>query len=178
VTTVTVAGAPSPYQYVAHYGGDQLISADLVEDGEVVSSNTNFQFDSNGNVVAYDYVYHPGGYAQTYTLGYDDEGNLTRLYDGTIVTYNRKGNAVQIGDSGFTYHSRTNPLGSYDDLWLVFVEEPFIAEYFLSNHVVSKEVRPDGTVVTYTNEYDKDRRLIRTTATANDQVISEVTYTY
>jgi YD repeat-containing protein len=183
VTTVTASEGSILYTYVTTYEGDQLISSNLVEGDKVMSSNTNFQFDKKGRIIAYDYVSYfypeyPEGLVTHYTLGYDKKGNLIKMYDGSILQYDNHHNVIQWGSRVLTYENKTNPLNVVDDLWLIFVEEPYIAEFSLSQNVSTSQLLSNGIMVVYQNEYNESGLLIRKTATINGSVNEVLEFFY
>jgi YD repeat-containing protein len=183
VTTISVSEGSIFYTYVAHYDGDQLISADLVEDGRVMSSNTNFEFDRKGRIIAYDYVSYffpdiPEGLRTHYMLTYDKKGNLVTMFDNSTLVYDNHRNVIQWGDRIFTYERMSNPFYSIPDLWLIFVEETYYAELMISPNVNTSQTFPNGIVTTYQNEFDENGNLIRRVSLVNGSVIETLTFTY
>ena len=172
------------YSYVPHYDRRQLISADLIENGKVMSSNTNFDFDKKGNITGYDYVSYffpeyPNGIAFPYTLVYDKKGNISTMSDNSSLLYDHKDNVVQWGDRRFIFDTKNlNPFYQYEDLWLVFVEEPFLTELMLSPNLMTSQSSADGQVTTYSNVYDSQRRLVTRIATVNGEVTETMHFTY
>ncbi|HYG01441.1 MAG TPA: hypothetical protein VD927_03300 [Chryseosolibacter sp.] len=172
------------YTYVPHYNGDQLISSDLVEGGMVMSSNTHFLFDKKGNIISYDYLSYffpeyPDGIAFPYSLAYDKKGNISRMTDNSILLYDNKRNAIQWGDRQFTFDTKKlNPFYVYDNLWLVFVEEPFYAELMLNPNIMTSQTFPNGVITIYENVYDNDGRLITRISKVNGSVIETMQFTY
>jgi YD repeat-containing protein len=172
---------PDPgYRYEVTYKGKKLFSAQLIENGEVVSENHNFKLDKKGNIIEYTYSWYsddiPGGYHNVHTMEYDERNRLISVTsDGGTKTfsYNDHGDVTSMSTSTYeatyTYDSKINPLNLVPDLFFIVVEEPFLWEFILSTH--NSETRtesptvnhPQGLETIYTNEYDSFLRLIRKT---------------
>ena len=183
VASITASQGSVAYMYVTHYEGDRLISADLVEDGKVMSSNTNFEYDKKGRVLSYDYVSYffpeyPEGVTQHYTVSYDKKGNMIQAPDGSQLASDNRGNIIQWGGTSFTFERASNPFYQIPDLWMVFVEEPFFWEFILSPNNATSRTAANGAVTTYQNQYDASGRLISRTGYMNGQEIEEISLSY
>lgn len=184
---VATSGGALIYEYVVHYKGDRFVGADLVENGEVVSSNTNFVFDKKGRILSYDYVFFyvpefPEGIVEHNTLMYDHKGNVIGMNDVQFLTYDPHRNITLWHDDTFTYdHRKSNPLNSIPDLWLVFVEEFGYAQLIMSADLsTSKTIRNINTTTTttYTHEYNSAGQLISKVGVTNGAVTERYTFSY
>lgn len=179
------------YQYIVRYDGDQFIAADLVENGQVMSSNRNFEFDKKGRIVAFDYVsffypdQFPEGLVEHNTVTYDKKGNAVQVR-GQALTYDQHRNIIQWGESTFAFPRNSNPrnanpLNDIPDLWLVFVEEFGHAELMLSPQLSTSKTFPGGAgmlTTTYTHQYNEAGQLIRKTGVTNGNVTELYTFSY
>ena len=178
---VDYINVPDPaYRYEVTYKGKKISSAQLIENGQVVSENHDYEFDKRGNIIAYTYSWYsediPGGYHNVHTLTYDEQNRIASITsdNGTqTFSYNHQGDVIMISTSGsettYTYDNKINPLNLIPDLFFIVVEEPFLWEFILSTHnsVTRMETptvnHPQGLHTAYTNEYDSFLRLIRKT---------------
>ena len=170
------------YQYYAYYEGEQLVRADLVENGQVMSSNTNFQYDSDGNVIAYDYVSYffpefPEGLVEPKTVLLNADGRLAS-FESMPLTYDKKGNVIAVGTTSYTYDKNVNPLSVQDDLWLLLVEEPGYALYTLSPNNTTSVTYGNGERGVYINEYDKKKRLLWQSLQVNGATTPVISFEY
>jgi hypothetical protein len=184
---IVTSGGDLMYQYIVHYKGDQFVGADLVENGEVVSSNTNFEFDKKGRILAYDYVFFyvpefPEGITEHNTLMYDQKGNLVGMNGVEFLGYDPHRNIVLWHDDSFEYdHKTSNPLNSIPNLWLVFVEEFGYAQLILSADLsTSKTITnvSSTSTTTYTHQYNSAGQLISKVGTTNGVVTERYTFSY
>jgi YD repeat-containing protein len=182
VSSINVVQGTIQYQYVAHYEGDRLVSADLIENGQVMSSNTNFEYGKKGVILSYDYVSYfypefPEGIVQHQTLSYNSRGDIVRTQDNSELTYDGHRNVVQWGSTQFTYDKGLNPFSVFPDLWILFVEEPFLMEFTLSENNSTSRTN-GGVIIDYVNEYNEQGQLISKTGYSNGQVNDTITFTY
>lgn len=179
------------YTYDATYRNGRLQSAELVENGAVVSENSEFEFDDRGNITGFTYIWWieglPGGARTEFNFTYDDQNRVVSASaDGTLretYTYDNEDNLIKMISSSrettFTYDDGFNPLSLVPDLFALMVEEHFFWELSFSDHnsLTRHEVNTNNMVVnhtTYSNEYDRFFRLIRKTAEEGE----EFTFSY
>ena len=176
------------YQYIVHYQGDRFVRADLVENGQIMSSHRNFEFDKRGRIVAYDYVSFffpedfPDGLVQHSTVMYDKKGNVIGSNGVEFLTYDPHRNVVQWLDDTFTYNKKiSNPLNNIPDLWLVFVEEFAFVQLILSpDMMTSKTVNNvmSSLTTTYTHEFNSAGQVISMVGVTNGAVTERYTFSY
>ena len=187
-----VEGGQAMYTYDVTYKKKKLFSAQLVERGEVVSENSNFEFDGAGNIIKYTYTQYledvPEGVSTVHDLDYDNQNRLISLTtDGSATglewIYDNRDNVTSSttpsSETTYTYDNRLNPLNRVPDLFFLVVEEHVFWEFILSEHnsVTRSHLTTwnNRTVNTsYTNEYDEYFRLVRKT----DEEGSGFTFTY
>jgi hypothetical protein len=187
-----VEGGQTIYTYDVTYKRKKLFLVQLVEQGNVVSENSNFEFDESGNIIEYTYTQYiegvPEGVSTVNNLQYDDQNRLIFLTSdgspsGREWIYDNEDNVTRSTTSGsettYTYDNKRNPLNMVPDLFFLVVEETGYWEFIVSKH--NSVTRSHFTSwnnqtvnTTYTNEYDQYSRLVRKTEDSGN----EFTFTY
>ena len=176
VDSVIVTG-DEEYAYRAAYKGNHLDSVVLIHDGLIESVNRNFQYKGD-LIVGFDYflrIYN-SIYPWNLSVTYDDQKRIVsidRSYQGKVEshnvwTYNDRDDVVNIlglygGDGSFTYDNKLNPLHFVPNLFVLFVEEPYIWEYTFSLHNSISKTISGGRTKTYVNQYNDAGQLTRKT---------------
>ena len=187
-----IEGGQTIYTYEVTYKKKKLFLVQLVENGNVVSENSNFEFDESGNIIEYTYTQYveevPEGVSTVHDLEYDDQNRLISLTSdgassGREWTYDNMDNVTRSITSGsettYTYDNKRNPLNMVPDLFFLVVEETGYWEFIVSKH--NSVTRSHFTTwnnqtvnTTYINEYDEFSRLVRKT----DEEGNEFTFRY
>jgi len=174
------------YSYIVYYKGSRIDSVNLVLNGLIQSTNTNFQY--KGNVItSFDYYYRGYSlpYFTTYTYTYDSKKRIQTLQAtimNTIISgpeqlnYDENNNVIEWTNTRsttqYTYDNKLNPLYLVPNLFAIVVEEHFLWEFSFSQYnSISKS--STGTNVLYQNKYSNSGRLISKTYSG-----SGFTFTY
>lgn len=184
VDSIQVSGNAN-YTYKVYYKGSKIDSVTLVQNGVIQSVNTNFQY--KGNTISYyDYYCRICGQQtpNTYLFNYDHKKKIISIEkDGNPymqLTYDNYNNVIQwnsTSQSTFTYDNQPNPLYYVNNLFALFVEEPFIWYYAFSQHNSTSRSYAGGTTIFYQNEYNTSGQLV--TKSFNDpQENGQNTYSF
>jgi hypothetical protein len=173
VDSVLVTGSRS-YAYRVTYKGSHLDSVYLVDNGRIVSTNSNFEYKGN-LITSFDYFDRIDNllYPWTYSLTYDSQRriqSIERSYQNKVlnqvqISYDNNGNITTWNDftsnsATYTYDIGLNPLHLIPDLFVIMVEEHWIWEYSLSQHNSISKTYFAGQSLTYQNQYNGSGQLV------------------
>jgi hypothetical protein len=168
----------SGYVYRVVHRGKKIDSVSLVQNGTLVSTNGDIEYDHKGRITGFTYYLRivPAAPAR-YTITYEG-GNIRTITERRspssanfdTLTFNSQNNLVQwlqtishtpVLVTTFTYDEGLNPLYFIDNLFVMFTEEHFIWEFVFSEHNSTGKTRTTSTVDhwEYINEYDRHGRL-------------------
>jgi hypothetical protein len=161
---------------------NRIDSVIFKRNGSTLWYNTNVQYDSEGNITRFEnHAIPPQPFPEPGIITYD-QGKVHTItlintylsfqskYD--TVTYNQKNDIIRWASAiprstmvdvrDYTYDNKYNPLYFIDDLLIVFSEEQFLWEFFLSQHnSLTQYFRLYNVTVNYQNTYDRKNRLIK-----------------
>jgi hypothetical protein len=176
-------GTSLSYIYKVTYKGNEIDSVSLIDNGELVSTNKDFKYDSKGRITGYTYFMRDissGGYSIPYSITYDNKGRITSINEATYV-YDNKNNVIKSSAGGttteYTYDNYINPFYKTENLFALLVEETGYWEYLFSEHNSLTKITPASQVV-YVNHYDPKKRLIDKTGTSNGTVVEQLEFSY
>ena len=168
------------YQIVRN--NNRIDSVIFIRNGSTVWYNTNVQYDNAGNIIQFENIVVPGiPFPEPVIITYNQDKvhSITKInvflsflsaYD--TVTYNQQNDITRwstvlprstfLDVKNYTYDNKYNPLYFFEDLLVVFSEEPFLWEFFLSQHnSLTKYYQLYDITVNYQNTYDRKNRLIK-----------------
>jgi hypothetical protein len=162
--------------------------------------NTDVQYDSAGNMTRFNNRPDPTGFPEEPVIITYDQGHvrsitsvnffLSFLTVDDTLTYNQQHDVTRWSTSMprsidrdvkyYTYDNRYNPLYFIDDLLIVFSEERFLWDFFMSQHnSTSKFYELYNEMVNYENFYDNKGRLVKKRfAERFDQPLDSLTFEY
>jgi len=156
VNLVQIAGDAN-YSYHVTYSGSRISLVELVDGGETLATNSNFTYHGN-NITGYDYQWLADGpeFKTTFTFEYDNKGRIiTQKRTGVTeltITYDAANNVRSWNNILYSsYDNELNPLYYVNNLFAIFVEEPFIWEYAFSQH----------NLTSIANEYNSANQLVK-----------------
>jgi hypothetical protein len=194
VDSVIVSG-DIEYVYKVYYKGSHIDSVNLLTNGQITSTNTNFQYQGN-LITSFDYFYRAGYYPfpHSFYFTYDNQKRIQTISDNSPaapeeLTYDSGNNVIGWSrpagsyTATYTYSDKLNPLYYVDNLFAIFVEEHFIYEYAFSQHVsITKtysDISQTNVLVSYNNQYNSLGQLISKTFFENNGTGKNVyTFTY
>ena len=194
VDSVRITQGSLSYAYKVYYQGARIDSVNLVMNGIIYSTNTDFTYKGKW-ITGYTYYFRASNFAippQPYTFTYDHKGNITAIHSNYATSYeavdsfiyNDNNDVVQsiehIGslNSTYTYDTTINPL-YFIPLFAIFVEEHIFIEQGLSAHNSLSRTYANGTIVNYLNQYNALGQLTGKTFYDNNQSGSNsYTFTY
>ena len=179
VDSIRAVDVHTTYLYRIAHHGKRIDSVSLVQNGVVVSTNGNIQYDHKGKIIQYTYTLNavPGTPPVLVTLTYE-QGHIKTIAKSGLMNsvdtllFNGQHNLMKwtenyihspLAVTTFTYDPGVNPLYYIDDLFVMFTEESFFWEFIFSQHnSTSKERQQYGVEVTnYVNRYDPHGRLVK-----------------
>lgn len=179
VDSIRAVDAHTTYLYRVVHHGKRIDSVSLIQNGAVVSTHGNIQYDNKGRIIQYTYFLRafPEAPPAVISLTYEQGHIKTITQSGFIessdtLAFNPQHNLVRwvqkrlhapFVETSFTYDLGLNPLYYIDDLFVMFTEETFFWEFIFSRHnSTRKEVQSTHTQVTdYVNQYDTYGRLLK-----------------
>jgi hypothetical protein len=165
------------YKYVVEYTNGRISKVSTIDGGVLVSTHEDFQYNADGRLVYYKYVYPEAPeYPVPYTITYDAQGNKVSINDQTYE-YDDQHNVISGFGATFTYDTGLNPLYSIENVFAMFVEEPAYWSLMFSQHNATSRTA-GGSTVYYTNQYDTDGKLTLIQTIQNGTVISEIPFYY
>lgn len=180
------------YFYNVAYQGTEIDSVSLIDGGEVISTHKEFMYDKDGKITGFTYSLPvpdlPGGFNTPYYIEYDSKDRIISI-DGISkykFIYGNKRNIHEWIDLNYTpgkstfytYDKGLNPLYEVKNLFVLLTEETAFWEYLLSENNSLTKTTPDGNTTTYTNVYDKRKRLIEKTGISRGETTDHFTFTY
>ncbi|NML20534.1 hypothetical protein HHL16_06595 [Pseudoflavitalea sp. G-6-1-2] len=170
-----------PYTYRVSHRGKYIDSSSLWQNGKLLSSRKNVQYNNKGQIKSYDYqlyvYYSPTTH---YTHQYNDAGDLhVRTKSNEFGfhetdTFNYYPNKIGLKEwisrsnssrsqKSFSNDTLLNPLAAIHGIEVIFVEESFDEYWNNKRNSISDFVNnpPYGTITNYVNDYDSKNRLIR-----------------
>ena len=160
----------------------RIVSVLFLNNGNPVAENTDVEYDSAGNMTRFNYRPAPTGFPEEPVIITYDQGHvrsitkvnyyLSFLTVDDTLTYNQQNdvtrwstNMARSNDRDvkyYTYDNRYNPLYFIDDLLIVFSENRFLWDFFMSQHnSTSKFYQLFNETVNYENFYDSKGRLVK-----------------
>jgi hypothetical protein len=161
---------------------ERIDSVIFKRNGSTVWYNTNVQYNSKGNITQFsnDGI-PPGPFPEPVIITYNQDkvhsitkinNYLSYLSTYDTVTYNQQNDIVRWASAiprselvdvrDFTYDNKYNPLYFIEDLLIVFSEDQFLWEFFLSQHnSLTQYFQLYNVTVNYQNTYDRKNRLIK-----------------
>jgi hypothetical protein len=176
VDSISVIDFHVAYVYRVTHHGKKIDSVSLVQNGSLISTNGNIQYDSKGRITQYTYYprYEPRADPGINTLTYDHNGYIKTIaysrsgftnYD--TLTFNQYSNLIRWAQPGvlstFTYDAGLNPLYYVDDLFVMVTEERILWEFIFSQHNSVTKIRQSVNyeVTNFQNQYDTYNRLVK-----------------
>lgn len=167
---------------VVRRSNNRIDSVIFIRNGSAVWYNTNVQYDNAGNIIQFEYDgIPPGPFPEPVIITYNQDkvhsitkinNYLSYLSTYDTVTYNQHNDIVRWASAiprselvdvrDFTYDTKYNPLYFIEDLLIVFSEDQFLWEFFLSQHnSLTQYFQLYNVTVNYKNTYDRKNRLIK-----------------
>lgn len=178
VDSIRAVDVHTTYLYRVAHHGKRIDSVSLIQNGAVVSTHGNIQYDK-GRIIQYTYYLYaiPGAPPALHTITYEQGHIKTITRSGLItnsdtLTFNQQDNLVKwvqnnihspLNETTFTHDAHLNPLYYIDDLFIMFTEETFFWEFIFSQHnSIGKVHRQYNVTETdYLNQYDSYGRLVK-----------------
>lgn len=173
------------YTYKVYYKGSHIDSVNLVMNGVIQSTNTNFSYKGKW-ITSYDYYQRVLNFSPipvTHTFNYDNKNRITSICYGQFspceyseqYVYNENNDVSDFTSSigslsaTFTYDTKLNPVQFIPGAFAIFVEEGFLLLPGLSEHNSLTKTYSSGLVVNYNNQYDSMGRLVSRSFYDNNQ---------
>jgi hypothetical protein len=176
---VVEGGQNLRYVYSVAYTNGMIDSVSTIDNGELVSTHDDIQFDSEGRIVAYKYFFKvPGSEGEfvQYHVTYDSDGNIVSINDTNYV-YDDNNDLIQGFGATFTPDDTPNPLHQIQNLFAIVVEETFMWEYIFSkNNTATKSI--GGEIFYYGNVFEHDRLLFTEILNSQGQTVDIINFYY
>jgi hypothetical protein len=167
------------YSYRVWYNNGRIDSVNLVENGELISTHRDFQYDQNDRITGYTYCMRDAfgaGYFYRYSVEYDEQDEIQKTDNKTVYTCNTPGNLTETTRIS-TFDYSLNPLLLINNAFALFIEEPMLRPVLFNKHNAKTETL-GNILVEYEHEYDEQERLVRKIGRSNGEVIAQFEFVY